>query len=1144
MLYIDLLRELITQFGKFFTDHLTSIQKVLLNHLTISSPKRSIECLSQLASVSSNIIFSDLMEELIEKIINEKNIINLKIHIEAVSMICAKSGHNFGNFLHQLIPLIVKYCKEEKYEEEDELREICLQCIEILIARFPNEISNYFDTFLQLCSELIKFDPNRFDDDEIEDESELSSDSEYFSDSLSDDEFSSDSDGFVLSDIEYSDSDDLSWKVRKASAKCLIKLILTRPDEIKLLYESVFKLIISIREHDKNVFIQLFEILYLLYEQTNLNELKLSDQKFIKELIDSNIDKQLKFICNEPKSTTLQISVFSFKLLSKLCRLFPNSSSKKLDYFIGKIDFILKDKNKNINIRVEALNCLLTIFETQKVDKIFNYIKQFSTQILKIIKIENSLQQEEETMQQQRQQQQQSQQQQQIILKGLKLCQQIIVIIRTTINLTNNQNEEFYKEITEQIYKITFNNIKQNIVDLFIKQECILTLSKLIVFVSCYLNNDTINICFDTLLEFLKKDQTKLITLKAFSEIANSKDNFPMNSILNELIFELSSLLRNKKNNLKRLSLITLHFLFDNHYSKIDEKVENNLFNHLTLLISEDDRNLVDLSIQLVSSILKQNNENISYVLPTILPKIIQFVPKSLFQGNIVKTVLVFFQGLVQLKGQKISYEMIVDMFFQLLNKSSTEITFTNQFYISISQCIAAMTIYAPKESFLNFLTLIKKILNSNKKESDHLFCLYSLGYIGRSIDLSEQTDLSNLILTFFASPSKNIKSASSWCLGSLSLGNIIFYLPILIRTAKSKEQNDLYLILRSLREILTLIDLTDEIKVKNLKTFSNELLNLYFLHSNNPEDGIRQVISESVGRLTVIDPEMIFLQIANQLNTESELIKKTLISSLKWMIQTKNNQTATMKSSSSSSSSFSSSTFSTSSLIIDELLQKYLWKFFSPITDSNYLIRLSVLSSLNFIIHKRHYVIKKIIPKIIEGLYSETVIKTELIKETKFGKTTSVLDKGLENRKLAFDTINVILKHYNTKLKLSKLIKISINGLLDTDTDIIIISNRILSKLVKLVPNQIKQFSSKFIKPFEKILNKKIQPVFSSQQAERNDSLIFSTLKVIKLILEIPEIGKCSDFMDFFETTIKTDLSLKKKYEELNNTLDDFINN
>lgn len=53
-----------------------------------------------------------------------------------------QAGHRFGEHIERIVPLIVTYT----YEDDDELREHCLQAFEAFVHRCPKEITPHIGT--------------------------------------------------------------------------------------------------------------------------------------------------------------------------------------------------------------------------------------------------------------------------------------------------------------------------------------------------------------------------------------------------------------------------------------------------------------------------------------------------------------------------------------------------------------------------------------------------------------------------------------------------------------------------------------------------------------------------------------------------------------------------------------------------------------------------------------------------------------------------------------------------------------------------------------------------------------------------------------------------------------------------------------
>ena len=127
-----------------------------------------------------------------------------------------------------------------------------LQALESFLLRCPRDIYSYCDEILHLALEYLSYDPNFTDnmEEDIDDESHEEEEDEYVLKKCI----------FVIhinmlpelainlfnpvvvcseSENEYTDDEDVSWKVRRAAAKCLAALIVSRPEVLAKLYEEV-----------------------------------------------------------------------------------------------------------------------------------------------------------------------------------------------------------------------------------------------------------------------------------------------------------------------------------------------------------------------------------------------------------------------------------------------------------------------------------------------------------------------------------------------------------------------------------------------------------------------------------------------------------------------------------------------------------------------------------------------------------------------------------------------------------------------------------------------------------------------------------------------------------------------------------------
>lgn len=169
---------------------------------------------------------------------------------------------------------------------------------------------------------------------------------------------------------------------------------------------------------------------------------------------------------------------------------------------------------------------------------------------------------------------------------------------------------------------------------------------------------------------------------------------------------------------------------------------------------------------------------------------------------------------------------------------------------------------------------------NSRSTDSIRLLALLSLGEVGHHVDLSSQPELKTVILDAFSSsseevaptlttlttltvlttPTPQVKSAASYALGSIAVGNLPEYLPFVLQEITASKRQ--YLLLHSLKEIIS------SACVRGLKPYVELVWALLLKHSECQEEGTRNVVAECLGKLTLIDPETLLPRLKGYLQS------------------------------------------------------------------------------------------------------------------------------------------------------------------------------------------------------------------------------------------------------------------------------------
>lgn len=168
---------------------------------------------------------------------------------------------------------------------------------------------------------------------------------------------------------EYSDDDDMSWKVRRSAAKCLEAVISTRVELVEDFYKTLSPALIArFKEREENVKSDIFHAYIALLRITrphdDLSNPDAMDQvpgpiQMLQEQIPA-IVTNIQPLMREKSVKTRQDC---FLLLREILNAMPGSLGSSFTQLMPGIQYSLSDKNSTSNMKIEALSficCMLS----------------------------------------------------------------------------------------------------------------------------------------------------------------------------------------------------------------------------------------------------------------------------------------------------------------------------------------------------------------------------------------------------------------------------------------------------------------------------------------------------------------------------------------------------------------------------------------------------------------------------------------------------------------------------------------------------------------------------------------------------------------------------------------------------------------
>ncbi|XP_030163305.1 cullin-associated NEDD8-dissociated protein 2 [Lynx canadensis] len=1066
---LDILSDMLSRLGAPLGAFHASLLHCLLPQL--SSPrlavrKRAVGALGHLAAACSTDLFVELADHLLDRLPGPRAPASpaaIRTLIQCLGSVGRQAGHRLGAHLDRLMPLVEEFCNLD----DDELRESCLQAFEAFLRKCPKEMGPHVPNVTSLCLQYMKHDPN-YNYDSDEDEEQMETEDNEFSEQESED--------------EYSDDDDMSWKVRRAAAKCMAALIGSRPDLLSDFHCTLAPALIHrFKEREENVKADVFGAYIVLLRQTRppkgwLEAMEEPTQTGSNlHMLRGQVPLVIKALQRQLKDRSVRARQGCFSLLTELAGVLPGSLAEHMPVLVAGIVFSLADRSSSSTIRMDALAFLQGLLSTEPAEAFHSHLPTLLPPVMACVADPFY----------------------KIAAEALLVLQELVRALWPLDRPRTLDPEPYVGEMSAA----TLARLRATDLDQEVKERAIACMGHLVAHLGDRLGDD-LQPSLLLLLDRLRNEITRLPAVKALTLVASSPLRLDLQPIVAEALPILASFLRKNQRALRLATLAALDALTQSQGLSLPPCAVQAVLAELPALVSENDMHVAQLAVDFLATVTQAQPASLAKVSGPVLSELLRLLRSPLLPASVLAAAEGFLQALVGTRPPCVDYEELISMLTAPVYEQAADggPGLHKQVFHSLARCVAALAAACPQEAAGTANRLVCDARSPHSSTGVKVLAFLSLAEVGQVAGPGPQRELKAVLLEALGSPSEDVRAAASYALGRVGAGNLPDFLPFLLGQIEAEPRRQ-YLLLHSLREAL------GAAQPDSLKPYAEDIWALLFQRCEGAEEGTRGVVAECIGKLVLVNPPFLLPRFRKQLAAGRPHTRSTVITAVKFLISDQPHP-------------------------IDPLLKSFIGEFMESLQDPDLNVRRATLAFFNSAVHNKPSLVRDLLDDILPLLYQETKIRRDLIREVEMGPFKHTVDDGLDVRKAAFECMYSLLESCLGRLDICEFLNHVEDGLKD-HYDIRMLTFIMLARLATLCPAPVLQRVDRLIEPLRATCTAKVKAGSVKQEFEKQDELKRSAMRAVAALLTIPEVGK-SPIMADFSSQIRSNPELAALFESI----------
>ncbi|KAF6098811.1 putative cullin associated and neddylation dissociated 2 (putative) [Phyllostomus discolor] len=774
----------------------------------------------------------------------------------------------------------------------------------------------------------------------------------------------------------------MSWKVRRAAAKCMAALISSRPDLLPDFHRTLAPaLICRFKEREENVKADVFGAYIVLLRQTRppkgwleaIDEPTQTGSNL--HMLREQVPLVIKALQRQLKDRSLRARQGCFSLLTELAGILPGSLAEHMPVLVAGIIFSLADRSSSSTIRMDSLAFLQGLLGTEPAEAFHPHLSTLLPPVMACV----------------------SDPFYKIAAEALLVLQELVRALWPLGRPRMLDPEPYIGEMSAA----TLARLRATDLDQEVKERAISCMGHLVGHLGDRLGDD-LEPSLLLLLDRLRNEITRLPAVKALTLVAVSPLRLDLRPILAESLPILASFLRKNQRALRLATLAALDALAQSQGLNLPPSAVRVVLAELPALVSESDMHVAQLAVDFLTTVTQAQPTSLAEVSGPVLSELLHLLRSPLLPASVLAAAQGFLQALVGTRPPCVDYAKLMDLLTAPVYDQAVDggPGLHKQVFHSLARCVAALTAACPQEAAGTAKRLVCDARSPNSSTGVKVLAFLSLAEVGQVAGPGPQRELKTVLLEALGSPSEDVRTAASYALGRVGAGNLPDFLPFLLGQIEAEPRRQ-YLLLHSLREAL------GTAQPDSLKPYAEDIWALLFQRCEGAEEGTRGVVAECLGKLVLANPPFLLPRFRKQLAAGQAHTRSTVITAVKFLISDQPHP-------------------------IDPLLKSFIGEFMESLKDPDLNVRRATLTFFNSAVHNKPSLVRDRLGNILPLLYQETKIRRDLIREVEMGPFKHTVDDGLDVRKAAFECMYSLLESCLGQLDICEFLNHVEDGLKD----------------------------------------------------------------------------------------------------------------